>query len=243
MLKILVFLLISLCCTCLIGCGAPDDSENGPVKKFNLSARQHGNEYMQDFDSDTATVVHRIKTRGIKGSLGRTFNDKNDLQLTAASAIGINPVHSLNDAYNIKLPIRKIATCEDFFLDSLTHSMPYLVPKAANLLHDIGKAFSDTILSRGGRKCQIIVTSVLRTDNTINRLKRRNVNATTSSCHMFGTTFDISWLRFHHCDSTYIMHTGDLKNILAEVLYEMRKQGRCYVKYERKQSCFHITTR
>jgi hypothetical protein len=30
---------------------------------------------------------------------------------------------------------------------------------------------------------------------------------------------------------------------LAEVLNDMRKQGRCYIKYEVKQSCFHITTR
>lgn len=229
---------IAMLCVLAIGCGAPDESENGPVRVYNLSKKQETPKNTSELG-----VVHRVRTRGVGGYLARVFNDKNDLQLTAAQAVGIAPVHSLKDAYNLTRPLKKIATCEDFFLDSLTHSMPYLVPEASDLLHDIGKAFTDTILARGGRKCQVIVTSVLRTDNTISRLRRRNVNATSTSCHMYGTTFDISWIRFNHCEPDYIMYTEDLKNILAEVLFELREQGRCYVKYERKQSCFHITAR
>lgn len=235
MQKLFFIPIIIACCSLLTGCGAPDDSENGPVRFFNISANRI-TEAQQD-------VIHRVKTKGVGGYLARVFNDKNDVQLSAAQAIGIEPVYSLSDAYNIKRPIMRISDCEDFQLDTLFHSMPYLVPKAAELLHDIGKAFNDTILSRSGHKCNIIVTSVLRTESSINRLKRRNSNATTSSCHMYGTTFDISWRRYHYSDSSYIMYTEDLKNILGEVLYEMRNQGRCYVKYERKQSCFHITTR
>ena len=34
-----------------------------------------------------------------------------------------------------------------------------------------------------------------------------------------------------------------LKNVLGEVLRDLRKQNKCYVKYEVKQRCFHITTR
>lgn len=226
---------IILYCLILTSCGAPDDSENGPVRLFNISAKSK-NESQPD-------VIYRVKTKGIGGYLARVFNDKNDVQLSAAQDIGIEPVYSLSDAYNINKPIRKIGTCEDFHLDTLTHSMPYLIPKATELLHDIGKAFNDTLISRSGHKCKLIVTSVLRTESSIHRLKQKNSNATTSSCHMYGTTFDISWRRYQYSDSSYIMYTEDLKNILAEVLYEMRKQGRCYVKYERKQSCFHITAR
>ena len=236
MQKLRILPIIAFLCSLLIGCGAPDDSENGPVRIFNLSKNS-----AQEVAS--LNVIHRVKTRGVGGSLAHVFNDKNDIQLSAAQVIGIEPVYSLNDAYNIKQPIVKISDCEDFQLDTLFHSMPYLVPKAEKLLHDIGKAFNDTIQSRTGHKCNIIVTSVLRTESSIHRLKRRNRNATTSSCHMYGTTFDISWRRFHYNDSSYIMYTEDLKNVLAEVLHEMREQGRCYVKFERKQSCFHITTR
>lgn len=239
MQKLLFFPILLVFCTIFAGCGAPDDSENGPIRLFNLSAKPT----TETESSESENVIHRVKTKGVGGYLARVFNDKNDIQLTAAQAIGIEPVYSLSDAYDLKQPLKKIGSCEDFYLDTLTHSMPYLVPKAATLLHDIGKAFSDTIMARNGHRCQIKVTSVLRTENTISRLKRRNVNATTSSCHMYGTTFDISWIRYHYCDSSYIMYTEDLKNVLAEVLFEMRKQGRCYVKYERKQSCFHITAR
>ena len=34
-----------------------------------------------------------------------------------------------------------------------------------------------------------------------------------------------------------------LKWILSEVLNDMRRQNRCYIKYEVKQGCFHITVK
>lgn len=224
------------CCWCMASCGAPSYSENGEVHTHDNSKK-----LKPIIEAGTHDVIYRVKTRGIGMSLGKAFNDVNDLQLVAAQAIGIDPIHSLSDAYHLKHPLKKIATCDEFYLDTLTHSMPYLVPKAAQLLHDIGKAFSDTIMARNGHKCKIRVTSVLRTDNTIKSLRRRNRNATDASCHMYATTFDISWLRFYHPEPDYIMYTEDLKNVLGEILFEMRKQGRCYVKFERKQSCFHIT--
>ena len=233
--KFLVLHFIAVCAL-FVACGAPDDSENGPVRIFNMSRSEVPDAAQHD-------VVHRVKTRGVGGYLARVFNDKNDVQLEAAQSIGINPIYSIKDAYHLKRPVKKIATCDDYYLDSLTHSMPYLVPEAADLLHDIGRAFTDTVLARGGRECQIKVTSLLRTENMVDKLKRRNVNASGSSCHMYGTTFDISWTRFNYCDPNYIMYTEDLQNILAEILFDMREQGRCYVKYERKQSCFHITAR
>lgn len=233
--KLLVYQLI-LVCIFAVGCSAPDDSENGPIRVHNIAKRTMASD-------GTFDIVHRVRTKGVGSSLGKVFDDLNDVQLSAAKKLGINPVYSLQDIYDIKRPLVKIETCNDFYLDSLTHSMPYLVPEAAKLIHDIGRAFTDTVIARGGQKCQIKVTSVLRTESTVKKLRRRNSNASASSCHMYGTTFDISWSKFVYCDPNYIMYTEDLKNILGEVLLEMRNQGRCYVKYERKQSCFHITTR
>jgi len=34
-----------------------------------------------------------------------------------------------------------------------------------------------------------------------------------------------------------------LKWVLSEVLRDMRQNGRCYIKYEVKQGCFHLTVR
>lgn len=234
-----IFLLITAIAsiTLFSNCSEPPN-ENGEVfKRFMPKVKNKSHYNIEN------AFVYNVRTKGIGMSLGRAFNDKNDVQLYAAQAIGINPVESLSDAYKISKPIVKISSCDEYKLDSLTHSMPYLVPKAADLLKDIGRSFSDTVRARGGKDCRMIVTSVLRTDNTVNKLRRRNRNASETSCHVYGTTFDISWIRFHHMDSTYIMSTEDLKNILGEVLYKMRNDGRCYVKFERKQSCFHITTR
>ncbi len=84
---------------------------------------------------------------------------------------------------------------------------------------------------------------MLRTPSTVKRLRRINVNATSESSHQYGTTFDISYSRFI-CDSINVNRSfEDLKNLLGEILYDLRQEGRCYVVFERKQSCFHVTAR
>lgn len=178
------------------------------------------------------------------GKLGEVFNDSNQLQLSVAERIGIEPVSSLKKAYHTRRPIVKMESCEDFKIDSLTHSLPYLVPEAAALLHDIGREFGDTIVSRGGdRRNRMVVTSLLRTPEQVASLTKRNRNAVDNSTHMYATTFDISWAKFDCPDSVKSEPSDALKGILAEVLYNLRNQGRCYVKYERKSPCFHITVR
>lgn len=186
--------------------------------------------------------VHTIKVRNI-GNLRKVFCDLNDTHLIAATSIGINPINDLRSAFNIKEPIQKIITCEYYHVDSLTYSLPYLIPRAANLLADIGKGFSDTIMARGGKKYKIRVTSILRTEGSVAKLRRVNRNASEASAHQFGTTFDISYSKFMCCDSSYVIRQEDLKNILGEVLNNLRNDGRCFVKYEVKQGCFHITAR
>ena len=188
-------------------------------------------------------IVHRMKVHAVGQSLQRTFNDSNAVHLAAAHAIGFAPITDLRSTYHLSQPIVEIATCNAYHVDKLTHSMPYLVPRAAQLLHDIGTAFSDTIRARGGKSYKIKVTSLTRTDVTVKKLRRRNRNASPESAHRLGTTFDISYSKFICCDSSYVIHEGDLKNILAEILFRLRNEGRCYVKFERKQGCFHITVR
>lgn len=178
-----------------------------------------------------------------RGSYGREFGDKNDVHLEAATAIGIEPITDLASVWNLRRPIVKIESCREYYLDSLTHSYPYLVPEAATLLKEIGQRFNDSLASRGGGYYRIKVTSVLRTPAMIARLRRRNPNATKSSAHQYGTTFDIGYSKFI-CDSVNIPRTqADLKALLGEVLQDLREEGRCYVKHERRQGCFHITTR
>lgn len=182
----------------------------------------------------------RIRVNNI-GKLWEVFNDSNKYHYACAERIGIAPVHTLSDAFFTRRPLVKIETCDAYYVDSLTHSLPYLVPEASDLLTQIGYNFIDSLARRGGDGYRIKVTSLLRTPMHVKRLRRVNVNSTDSSTHQFGTTFDISWAKFIPADSTRTLHEGDLKNLLAEVLLDLRKEGRCLVKFERKTCCFHVT--
>lgn len=185
----------------------------------------------------------KMKINYLGGTLGRVFNDSNYLHIATAEKIGIKPLSGIRSAWEAGARLERLQSCRDYYLDDLTHSLPYLVPAAHRLLADIGAAFRDSLQARGGGDYRIKVTSVLRTPRLIRHLRRRNRNAVDTSAHLFGTTFDISYAKFI-CDSASVPRTQeDLKNLLGEVVFAMREKGRCYVKYERKQACFHITAR
>lgn len=201
------------------------------------------NPYDNHLDEAPDDNCERIHINNI-GPLRRVFNDSNHVQLEAAKVLGISPINLSGEILKLKRPMVEVKSCKEFYLDELTHSFPYLVPEASQLLHDIGQAFNDSLAARGGGAYRIKVTSVLRTPSTVKRLRRVNRNATEESTHAYGTTFDISYSKFI-CDDANAPHRTfeDLKNLLAEVLNDMRNQGRCFVKFEYRQSCFHITTR
>ncbi len=190
-----------------------------------------------------AAPVFRMETRIVPGRLRAIFNDSNHVQLVAANQNGIKPITSLALAYRQNVPLVKMTTTNIYYVDSMRNAMPYLVPKAATLLRDIGQAFHDTIIARGGKDYRIRVTSMLRSEWSVSKLQRRNRVAVEQSCHLYGTTFDISWVKFDCLDPSYQISLESLKNILAEIIYNFREQGRCYAIFEGRQGCFHITVR
>ena len=172
----------------------------------------------------------------------RTFNDKNDVHLAMAQRYGIESLQSLEDANSRQFfELAKVDSCRYYTIKPLTHSAPYLTPRAKWMLMTIGKNFQDSLATHGIDGYQIIVTSLLRTDDSIRRLRRRNSNASKNSAHRYGTTFDISYIHYNRTDSATYMPEYRLKETLAEVLYDLRREGHCYIKYEVKQSCFHVT--
>ncbi len=223
-----------------------DDSEtSNPAQYPDIASlfEQADNPYEQHLPDMPDDGCIKLKINSVGGTLGRVFCDSNHVHLEAARDIGIKPIENINDVWHLDRPIVEIESCEDFYVDDLTHSYPFLVPEAAHLLHEIGHRFNAELAARGGGSYRLKVTSVLRTAATVARLRRVNRNATTESTHQFGTTFDISYSKFI-CDSITVNRTQeDLKNLLAEVMFQLRNDGKCYVKYERKQSCFHITAR
>lgn len=179
---------------------------------------------------------------------GNTFPDANDVQLKAATLYGVKPVKNREDAEMRKKELVYIGSCPYYHVDTLYSSIPYLVPRASLLLYDIGRAFYDSLFVKGIPIHQIRVTSVLRSQEDVLKLRLRNGNATQQSCHLYGTTFDISYNRYKTISNPQgirqrAVRNDTLKWVLSEVLNDMRKQGRCYVKYEVKQACFHMTVR
>ncbi len=176
------------------------------------------------------------------GNLARQFADLNPDHLAYASKLGISPISSTRDIMRMKRPIVRIESGDRYHIDKLSHSYPYLVPEAAALLDSIGSRFNRKLAGQDGGNYKIKVTSLLRTQESVDRLHKGNINSTENSAHLYGTTFDISYVDFHEAPFNTSKHTdGELKNLLAEVLLELREEGKCLVKFERKQGCFHIT--
>ena len=177
----------------------------------------------------------------------RTFPDSQDVQIAAARKWGVSPVANRQQAEQRKDELVYIGSNPYYAVGRLNHSIPYLVPRAADLLQIIGRSFLDSLAIKGKPLHKIMVTSVLRTEADVERLMRHNGNASDQSCHRFGTTFDISHVSYETVsppgEQRRSVPDDTLKWVLSEVLRDIRQQGRCYVKYEKKQSCFHITTR
>lgn len=170
----------------------------------------------------------------------RTFNDMNDRHLQAAKQWGISPITSDDDLKAKSGDLDKISSCRWYELDDLTHSLPYLVPRAEDLLETIGRNFRDSLDNKGLSSRKIIVTSVLRTGAGVKDLRKKNTNASANSAHIYGTTFDVAYSRFVGGKED---ERDKLKSVLAEVLQDLRKAKKCYVRYEFKQGCFHVTVR
>ena len=188
---------------------------------------------------------HKIRS---VASYAEAFPDTNGLQLTAANRWGVTPVKNREDAEARKRELVYVAANPYYHVDPLYSSIPYLVPRAAVLLQDIGQAFFDSLYVKGVPLHKIIVTSVLRSQEDVVKLRRRNGNATENSCHLYGTTFDICYNRYKTVENPDGPRRREVRNdtlkwVLSEVLRDMRESERCYIKYEMKQGCFHMTVR
>lgn len=173
-----------------------------------------------------------------------TFNDQQPRQIRAAKKVGLKEIpSSREDLHGMMEHLEKVKNCRAYTLAPMGHSAPYLRPNTKKVLEQIGASFRDSLKAKGLPDYKIVVTSLLRTHEDVHRLRKSNMNATKNSCHCYGTTFDISYVRFDRVAVGKSMSSADLKKVLAEVLREQKKAGNIYVKYEVSQPCFHITSR
>ncbi len=196
------------------------------------------------FDKNGKEVKHRIFS---VPHFGNTFPDQQDVQIVAANRHGVAPVQNREEAEHSKGKLVYVGSNPFFYVDKLNNSIPYLVPRASVLLQDIGRAYFDSLQIKGIPLHKIIVTSILRTKDDVSKLRTRNGNATENSCHLYGTTFDVCYNRYKQIQTEKQprrqVQNDTLKWVFSEVLRDFREKNRCYIKYEVKQGCFHITVR
>lgn len=197
------------------------------------------------FNADGTLVKHRIWS---VASYKEAFPDSQSVQYASARRWGVESVQNRQEAERRKRELVYVGSNPYFFVDKMNRSIPYLVPRAAVLLNDIGKAFFDSLQMKQVPLHKVIVTSVMRTKDDVDKLRNYNKNATENSCHLYGTTFDICYNRYKTVQDPdgpkrRQVQNDTLKWVLSEVLNDMRQNKRCYVKYEVKQGCYHITVR
>lgn len=190
---------------------------------------------------------HPVRIFDVK--FAKEFNDMNEVQLKVAQAIGVPPVADRDAAEHLKTKLVKLEDTDTYVVDSLTHSIPYLIPSAKALLDRIGETFQDSLRTHGLNPYKLVVTSVLRTEADVAQLRKRNQNASENSTHRYGTTFDLSYWHYVKIPEYKGRPYEDvppeyLRAVLSQALKDIHDEpGVCYIKYEKKQSCFHITVR
>jgi len=178
------------------------------------------------------------------------YRDYNNVHLRGARRNGISPFtttkafhKSVGDLVHDKRLV-KIKSNKYYIVKSLSHSHPYLTPKAADLLEDIGKRFRKKLDDNNMGNYSYQITSLLRTKESQRSLSRSNVNAASTTSHLYGTTFDIAYRTVTKRPLPGMkVDVADAKAIklLSEAIGELRREGRCVVVTERIEKCFHIT--
>lgn len=138
----------------------------------------------------------------------------------------------------------KVRTGERYVVDRMTYSSPYVTKETKILIDEIGKRFREKTSQKKLKGSKFFITSLTRKTESIKRLRKNNSNASANSPHQYGNAFDISYKRFlvhkwvlTNCDHKY------LKEALAEVIWQLRNEKRCWATYEKGQNCFHVVCR
>ena len=176
------------------------------------------------------------------------LNDINDVQMVHAQRNGLKRFFKTDKELfsNIEILKRKSVLFEvtenNFYqFKTLTHSQPYLIPEAIDMLNEIGYRFQKKMEAKKKNYFRYHITSLLRTEEEQIRLHHRNGNAANHSTHMYGTTIDISYKDFFNTQTNKKESNYDAVQAMTKVLIEMRQECRLLCVRERHQSCFHIT--
>lgn len=136
-----------------------------------------------------------------------------------------------------------IENSDYYVVDTMYYSYSFLVPEAKVLLDTIGERFHRKLENTNLECSRFTLTSMLRTTNSIKRLRRWNRNSIKNSAHLHGTTFDISYRTFFSSKELSTAESAYLGDVLGKVIFELRREQKCYATYETWQTCYHVVCR
>ena len=125
-----------------------------------------------------------------------------------------------------------------YHLSGLSHSEPFLLPAAREVLEEMANRFADAMEGTADEGASIRITSLTRTQSQQNRLSRRNSNAFKGkSSHSYGASFDVAFIDRPNESVTCGGPTWAMQTILKD----MQKEGKILIIPE--GICMHITPR
>jgi uncharacterized protein YcbK (DUF882 family) len=176
----------------------------------------------------------------------RKLNDRIVDYSDAAKLKGIKVCKNEEDLENriSEGKLVKVKNCDRYIVEKMTFSFPYVTRESKDLLDEIATRLREKSSQKGLNGVKFYITSMTRRTDNVRSLRRYNGNASENSPHLYGNAFDISYKRFiarkwilTNCDKKF------LKEALAEVIWQLRTENRCWATYEKIQSCYHVVSR
>ena len=137
-----------------------------------------------------------------------------------------------------------VKTGKEYIIGKMTFSYPCITQDSKILLDEIARRFREKSSQKGLTGARFFITSMNRKTDNVKTLRRYNTNASENSPHLYGNAFDISYKRFKvrkwvltNCDKKF------LKEALAEVIWQLREENKCWATYEKVQNCYHVVSR
>lgn len=216
---------------------------------------------------ETEAAAQRLP--GLIGSIrADTRRYLNDDHVAAAQRSGVSRVRDSTHVARLLGSEALVAlpdSSEYWVLRELDQSLPYVTPHTRETLEELGRRFHARLRKQGLPPFRLDITSVLRTGEQQEALRRRNRNASrTTSSHEFGTTVDIAYLSFAaprviddppagrldarlrahatmRLDTLGTHYAPHLEGELGAVLQEMQREGTLMTLRERSQPVYHTT--
>jgi hypothetical protein len=176
----------------------------------------------------------------------RRLNDKIVDYSAAAKLRGVKICKNDNDLKNriSEGLLVKVRSGSGYTVEKMTYSYPYVTRDSKELIDEIAVRLREKAAQKGLRGVKFYITSMTRRTDNLRNLRRFNGNASANSPHLYGNAFDISYKRFiarkwmlTNCDIKF------LKEALAEVIWQLKSENKCWATYEKVQNCFHVVAR